>query len=236
MKLTQSLENREDQDAADLKAHALTKEIFLELLLVSLLGAKDSNILLLIWVCLRNGDVFAKQTPQCIEIVQSNQSSWDCWSCVPNSMLFCCTSQVSWIIFISIWESESWVHQILHNLQAVCVIVLHSNLHYCQAFFKSQQKACAWSVYPVFKNGNLSKKTLLFLKRAWHNLCSLLLMFATLLPISWTLRQKEQADYLTVMPRSTPYLMLLHIIRCKEAFCNGVLLYKRRSSLDRSAT
>jgi hypothetical protein len=48
MKLTQSLENREDQDAADFKAHALTKEIFLELLLVSLLGAKDSNILLLI--------------------------------------------------------------------------------------------------------------------------------------------------------------------------------------------
>jgi hypothetical protein len=39
----QSLENREDQDAADLKAHALTKEIFLELLLVFLLGAKDSS-------------------------------------------------------------------------------------------------------------------------------------------------------------------------------------------------
>jgi hypothetical protein len=47
-KLTQSLENREDQDAADLKAHALIKEIFLELLLVFLLGAKDSNIVLLI--------------------------------------------------------------------------------------------------------------------------------------------------------------------------------------------
>lgn len=113
----------------------LDKEIFLELLLVLLLGAKDSNILLLIWVCLRNGDVFAKQTTQCIEIVQSNQSSWDCLSFIPNSILFCCTSQVSWIIFISIWGSESWVHQILHNLQAVCAIVLHSNLHHCQAFF-----------------------------------------------------------------------------------------------------
>lgn len=78
-KLTQRLENREGQDAADLKAHALTKE----LLLVFLLGGKDSNILLFIWVCLRNGDVFAKQTTQCIEIVQSNQSSWDCLSFAP---------------------------------------------------------------------------------------------------------------------------------------------------------
>jgi hypothetical protein len=43
-KLTQRLENREGQDAADLKAHALTKE----LLLVFLLGGKDSNILLFI--------------------------------------------------------------------------------------------------------------------------------------------------------------------------------------------
>ncbi len=43
----------------------------------------DSNILLLIWVCLRNGDVFAKQTTQCIELVQSNQSSWDCLSFAP---------------------------------------------------------------------------------------------------------------------------------------------------------